>query len=417
MHKKTLAGISTAVILAVGFAIGHFVQSNHQGPSAQEARASVSPTEARDRDVYLPNSENLAPDEMRIISLGTGMPSSRRSQASCAWLVELGNGDKFLFDLGQGAAANLGSLEIPYEYLNKVFISHLHTDHFGDVPGLFVGGVLSGRVGPMHVWGPSGPEKRLGTAYAMEHMKEFLAWDLEGRKGRLPASAFELDVHEFDYRGENQVVYEENGVTIRSWPAIHAIDGSVSYSLQWNGLKFVFGGDTYPNRWFNKYARDADVAIHECMMTPEDAVNKYRFPVARALEVFTQIHTSPEAFGKVMSDVQPRMAIAYHFFTDFDVKPGVGVGIRRTYDGPLTLADDLMVWNVTKDKIRVRRVVPIDEAWPPPAAVKAPQVDTTGMKNVSPEIQAGAFDVLKENQMIYDRVNKKFGTNIQPRIK
>ncbi len=111
------------------------------------------------------------------------------------------------------------------------------------------------------------------------------------------------------------------------------------------------------------------------------------------------------------------MAIAYHFFTDFDVKPGVGTGIRRTYDGPLTLADDLMVWNVTKEKIRVRRVVPIDEAWPPPAAVKAPPVDTTGMKNVSPEIQAEAFDVKKENQMIYDRVNKKFGTNFQPRIK
>ena len=131
---------------------------------------------------------------------------------------------------------------------------------------------------------------------------------------------------------------------------------------------------------------------------------------------FTQIHTSPEAFGKVMSEVRPRMAIAYHFFTDFDVKPGVGQGISRTYDGPLSLADDLMVWNVTKDAIRVRQVVPIEEAWPPPAAVQAPPVDTTGMKNVSPEIQSETFDVSKENQMIYDRVNKKYGTNVKMRV-
>jgi hypothetical protein len=62
-------------------------------------------------------------------------------------------------------------------------------------------------------------------------------------------------------------------------------------------------------------------------------------------------------------------------------------------------------------------VSPIDDAWPPPPAIKPPRVDTTGMKNVSPEIQAGAFDVLKENQMVYDRINKKFGTNIQPRVK
>ena len=35
-------------------------------------------------------------------------------------------------------------------------------------------------------------------------------------------------------------------------PAIHAIDGAVSYALEWNGLKFVFGSDTFPNKWFCK---------------------------------------------------------------------------------------------------------------------------------------------------------------------
>jgi hypothetical protein len=34
-----------------------------------------------------------------------------------------------------------------------------------------------------------------------------------------------------------QVVYKENGVKITAFPAIHAIDGSVSCRLDWNGLK------------------------------------------------------------------------------------------------------------------------------------------------------------------------------------
>ena len=55
-----------------------------------------------------------------------------------------------------------------------------------------------------------------------------------------------VEVHEFDYTGVNQVVYDVNGVVIRSWPAIHAIDGPVSFSLEWNGLKFVFGGAGLP---------------------------------------------------------------------------------------------------------------------------------------------------------------------------
>ena len=44
------------------------------------------------RKTYYPNTEELEPNEMRIISLGTGMPNQRKSQASACWLVELGNG-------------------------------------------------------------------------------------------------------------------------------------------------------------------------------------------------------------------------------------------------------------------------------------------------------------------------------------
>jgi ribonuclease Z len=63
-----------------------------------------------------------------------------RSQAATCWLVEVGNGDKFLFDIGTGANANLSALMIPFDFLRKVFLTHLHTDHWGDLPGLWAGG-------------------------------------------------------------------------------------------------------------------------------------------------------------------------------------------------------------------------------------------------------------------------------------
>jgi ribonuclease Z len=53
------------------------------------------------------------------------------------------------------------------------------------------------------------------------------------------------------------------------------------------------------------------------------------------LLVGTQVHTAPEAFGKVMDEIQPRMAVAYHFFKDFDTTAQVNDRIRTTYDGPL----------------------------------------------------------------------------------
>ena len=68
-------------------------------------------------------------------------------------------------------------------------------------------------------------------------------------------------IHEFDYKGVNAIIYQENGVTIRSYPAIHALHGPVSFSLEWNGLKFVFGGDTYSNKWYDEYAKNADGSV------------------------------------------------------------------------------------------------------------------------------------------------------------
>ena len=353
-----------------------------------------SPTgTAPDRYVYYPGTEALGKDEIRLIALGTGMPAARRSQAATCWLVELGNGDKFLFDLGTGANANMAALMIPFDFLNKLFLSHLHTDHWGDLPGLWAGGWTAGRTTPLEIWGPSGATEEMGTKYALDHFLKAYNWDRMTRLANLPSKPGTINVHEFDYKGENQVVYEENGVTIRSWPAIHAGDGAVSFALYWNGLKVVIGGDTMPNTWYTKYATDADVAIHEAFLTPEQLVKFYAQAPMTALGVGTYIHTPPQAFGKVMSNIKPRHAIAYHFFNESDTRDEIYGLIRETYDGPLTLAEDNLVWNITKDEIRLRSIVSNDEAWSQ-AGPNAPlPPDRTVPDQLSKEMLAGRWDI------------------------
>ena len=72
------------------------------------------------RDAFFPGTEELAPDEMRITALGTGMPLLRPSQMSAGWLCELGNGDRFFFDMGTGCIKNFAALEIPYQDADKL---------------------------------------------------------------------------------------------------------------------------------------------------------------------------------------------------------------------------------------------------------------------------------------------------------
>ncbi len=362
-------------------------------PDAMPSGRTASPiTDGNYPASYFPNTEVLGPDEMRITALGTGMPNQTKAAVSISFLVELGNGDKFLFDIGMGAMSNLFSLRPDFSKIDKVFFSHLHVDHVGDFMGLHVGAWLSGRYTPLKVFGPSGSSDEMGTKAYVEAMKSAYAWDLEGRAGALPDDGAKIEITEFDYMQENEVVYQENGVTIRSWPAIHSLDGSVSYGLEWNGLKYVFGGDTYPNKWYVKYAADADLASHEAFLPPNALADYFGWSLYQATYVSTRVHTEPAAFGKVMSAVKPRMAMGYHSVLSPENEAAIRDGVRSTYDGPLTLARDLTVINVTKDHMVVREASVDEFALPPDvteAYVKAPRSEE---KEPSDKVLAGKWD-------------------------
>jgi ribonuclease Z len=351
---KKLIQSSFALLLTLGITITVFAAGG----------VVTSPTgTAPDRYVYYPGTEALTKGEIRLIACGTGLPAARRDQAATCWLAELGNGDKFLFDVGTGSMVNVAALMIPYDFLDKVFLTHLHTDHWGDLSTLWAGGWTAGRTQPLRVWGPTGATKDMGTAYAIEHFLKSFHWDAATRNFFLSPKPGKITVKEFDYKAVNAVVYQENGATIRSLPAIHAGDGPVSFILEYAGLKVVIGGDTFPNKWYIEYARDADVAIHETFLTPPDLVKFYGQSPGQAILVGTFIHTSPPAFGKVMSTIKPRHAIGYHFFNEQGTHDDILQGVRTTYDGPLSLATDNMVWNITKDDILVRDIVSPDQAW------------------------------------------------------
>ena len=372
----------------------------------------TSPTgTAPDRYVYYPGTEALDKDEIRLVACGTGLPAARRDQAATCWLVETGNGDKFLFDIGSGSMVNVAALMIPYDFLNKVFLTHLHTDHWGDFATLWAGGWTAGRTGPLKVWGPSGATPEMGTKYAVDHFLKAYNWDAQTRNFKLNPTPGKISVIEFDYTAENAVVYQENGVTIRSIPAIHAGDGPVSFILEYAGMKIVIGGDTYPNKWYIKHATNADIAIHEVFLTPDELVKWYGQSPQQAIGVGTGIHTSPPAFGKVMSTIKPRHAIGYHFFNEEGTRYGIYDGVRSTYSGPLSLASDNMVWNITKDKITKRMVVSPDQAWAVAGPTKPPAPPTSGVADpLTDKMKAGrwnpqAADAQKE---LVDTFKKKY---------
>ena len=83
--------------------------------------------------LYYPGTETLQANEVRVIFMGsTYYPNL--SQSGMSILVELGNGDRFVFDLGIGSLRNYNAFSIPFNTINHVFFTHLHMDHMSDLP-------------------------------------------------------------------------------------------------------------------------------------------------------------------------------------------------------------------------------------------------------------------------------------------
>lgn len=380
------------------------------------ALGTISPEEGLiEKSLYIPGKEQVAADEMRVVALGTGMPSARPKQASACWLVELGNGDKFIFDLGSECHSRIAAQKIPYDQLDKVFITHLHVDHVGDMGSFWVGGATMNRTTPLRVWGPSGAEEKHGTRYYMGRLQEMYGWDLHTRGAVIDSRGLTLQVNEFDYRNMNKVIYNTNGVVIRSFPAAHGGEGAVCYVLEWKGLRFAYSGDNVPHQWWVDYAQHVDLAVHESFLPSMLLIEKQHFTPQEALNVGTQGHTSPEQFGKLMSLTTPRMAVAYHFYNDRDTAPVVRERVRKFYNGPLALSLDYMVFNITKEKIRVRMSDVDREVWPTPASreKEGPKVMKLLPLITGPSRQT-VLTMPEVIGPIYDEVNKKYGTSYQP---
>jgi ribonuclease Z len=285
---------------------------------------------------YFPNTEKLGPNEMRIVALGTGMPQviQKKTKAS-GWYVELGNGEKFLFDLGTGSMENLAALQPDWSQVDTVFLSHLHSDHAGDFAPLYIGGWMNGRYTPLYIYGPTS----------------------------FPDAGGHAEAREFDYK-KVQVVYDKNGVKVTQFPAIHALDGSVSYRMEWGKRSFVFGGDSAPNNWYLEHAKGAEVAVHECFYTPEGLADAMDIGMKEATYISSYVHTPPAAFGKIMSAVKPRLAVGYHIWPNPEYMNQTLDEVARTYDGEYVQATDLTVINVTDKQIVVREAVVSELALP-----------------------------------------------------
>jgi ribonuclease BN (tRNA processing enzyme) len=311
----------------------------------------------RSRNNYFPNSEKLGPDEMRISFMGSTPFPPRIDQAGTCIMVELGNGDSFFFDFGPGCLRNIIAMGHSQQLVQDIFITHLHVDHYHDLSYLLPFSAWSGRYLPLRVHGPSGRTPELGTQGMVDGMKQMLRWHLEAFDHFPIGDGYEVDVNEFDWRDENGICYDKNGVTVRHWRRSHAKDGASAYRLDWNGLSFVWTGDGRPDELTTKYSKNVDVFVTECQTDTARIIQaKYGLPTWLYNYTVDTHHTPHYAVGYMMKEVNPRLGMVTHIEYEEDLLNEVSAGVRAHYDGLFLYgAPDVVVVNVTQEAIWARK--------------------------------------------------------------
>ena len=115
------------------------------------------------------------------------------------------------------------------------------------------------------MYGPSGRTPELGTKHMIAHMREMNRWHEENFDAFPIGDGYEIDVTEFDWKEDNGVCYDHDGVVVRHWPRSHGKDGASAFRLDWEeaDLSFVWTGDGRPDEKTAEYGRGADVFVTE----------------------------------------------------------------------------------------------------------------------------------------------------------
>jgi ribonuclease Z len=293
-------------------------------------------------------------DELRVHLIGTGGPELTPDRAGIATLIDV-HGQKLLFDAGRGALQNIYLSRIHPNEVTKIFLTHLHNDHFEGLSSLWMTPwFMFARKQQIELWGPP------GTARMIEGMRAMFAHDIDERSNQVfRRESLDIKVTEIS----EGVVYEAGGVKVTAFPVEHA-DGNPAFGFRLDAgeRSVLLSGDTTYHDNVVKYGTGVDVMVHNVVAFSEAMLK------AGAMRPVLDKLTTPEQAAQVFTKAAPRLAVFSHIVKkELPGAAGDAAVLERTraagYSGPLQMGLDRMTIEVGQgggQQVKVKPPLPID---------------------------------------------------------
>ena len=141
--------------------------------------------------------------EFKVTILGNGSAVPTATQHPTSQIVLMDN-EKLMIDCGEGAQMQMIKYQIKHRHLNRIFISHLHGDHYFGLFGLISTFHLFGRERPLELFAPAELEALL------EHQLR-----ISNTRLRFPLNFYPLE----DYKNMPLITF--NGFEVKTFPLYH----------------------------------------------------------------------------------------------------------------------------------------------------------------------------------------------------
>ena len=290
-------------------------------------------------------------DLLEVMFCGTGTPRFNKDRAQPCLMISAGN-QNILFDAGQGALWSMEKMKAPWQKLNAVFITHLHSDHVSGLGEVIQNGWVAGRSNAVDVFGP------VGIKNVIDGFKQVNKEDIHERLMTFDNNVKKNINHIWGKIEEiavddalAHVVYDKKGLVVKAFRVDHPNWGyAYGYKIEYRGKSIVFSGDTRATDAIAIHSQGADLLIHEAynknlmdkVATLVDELNLTYD--SKTVNNIAAVHTETIALSKLAQQAQVKSLVLTHMIPPI---PAIGVaesyfmrGMSDVYRGNLSMARD-----------------------------------------------------------------------------
>ena len=303
------------------------------------------------------------PDGLHVVLVGTGSPMVDPTRMGPSTAVIAGN-RLFIIDTGSGSPRNLGEMGLPAGTVERVFLTHFHSDHINSLGELMLQRWAGGSNSePLPIHGP------VGVGQIVDGFNLAYGLDREYRIAHhgpkvVPPSGFGGLAMPFE-GDQPEVIIQDGDLTITAFPVNHTpVNPAVGYRFDYKGRSVTLTGDTAVTDNLTRAAFQTDLLVSEALNTEMVGVLEQAF-AARGVTNLKQImldipdyHMTPVQAAEIAAQAEAEMLVYSHLV------PGVPLpyldayftrGTRKAFSGPIIVGQDGMMFSLLPETNKITR--------------------------------------------------------------